>query len=114
MKIKKIIAAVTAIMLIGGAYPSVSAQNSRTTAAFAAEASEASSVTEKGVRYNVYSDYAAAAEVNGELGCEIVIADEIGGKPVTAIEKGAFDAVKDKLKSVTLGNSIKTVSERTF
>ena len=114
MKIKKIIAAVTAIMLIGGAYPSVSAQNSRTTAAFAAEASEASSVTEKGVRYNVYSDYAAAAEVNGELGCEIVIADEIGGKPVTAIEKGAFDAVKDKLKSVTLGNNIKTINERAF
>ncbi|WP_294755512.1 hypothetical protein [uncultured Ruminococcus sp.] len=111
MKIKKIIAAVTAIVLIGGAYPSVSAQNSHTTAAYA---TEASSVTEKGVRYNVYGDYAAAAEVNGELGCEIVIADEIGGKPVTAIEKGAFDAVKDKLKSVTLGNSIKTVSERTF
>ena len=114
MKIKKIIAAVTAIVLIGGAYPSVSAQNTKTTAAYAAEASEASSVTEKGVRYNVYGDYAAAAEVNGELGCDIVIADEISGKPVTAIEKGAFDAVKDKVKSVTLGSNIQAVNERTF
>lgn len=114
MKIKKIIAAVTALVLIGGAYPTLSSRNISTDVAFAAETAAASSVTEKGVRYNVYGDYAAAAEVNGELGCEIVIADEIGGKPVTAVEKGAFDAVKDKVKSVTLGSNIKAVNERSF
>ena len=114
MKIKKIIAAVTAIVLIGGAYPSTSSQHIQNTAVFAAETAEASSVTENGVRYNVYGDYAAVAEVNGELGCDIVIADKIGGKPVTAIEKGAFDAVKDKVKSVTLGSNIKAVNERAF
>ena len=114
MKIKKITAAVTALMLIGGAYPTLSVRNISTNVAFAAETAAASSVTEKGVRYNVYSDYAAAAEVNGELGCEIVIADEISGKPVTAIEKGAFDAVKDKVKSITLGKNIKAVNERAF
>ncbi len=114
MKIKRIIAAVTALMFIGGTYQSVSAKTSKYITTFAAETVEATSITEKGVRYNVYGDYATVAEVNGEIGCEIVIADEMDGKLVTAIEKGAFDAVKDKVKSVTLGNNIQAVNERTF
>ena len=114
MKIKRIIAAVTALMFIGETYAFVSSETSKSISAFAAETVEATSVTEKGVSYNVYGDYATVAEVNGELGCEIVISDDIGGKPVTAIEKGAFYAVKDKVKSVTLGNNIQAVNERTF
>ncbi|WP_295095538.1 leucine-rich repeat domain-containing protein, partial [Ruminococcus sp.] len=114
MKIKRIIAAVTALMFIGGTYQSVSAKTSKYITTFAAETVEATSITEKGVRYNVYGDYATVVEVNGEIGCEILIADEMDGKLVTAIEKGAFDAVKDKVKSVTLGNNIQAVNERTF
>lgn len=116
MKIKRIMAALTALLLIGGAIPSVSAENATENTVYAAENEElaSSSVTKNGVRYNVYDDKAAVAEVTGEPGCDIVIADDISGKPVTSIEKGAFDGVKDKMKSVKLGKNIKYIRERTF
>ena len=88
MKIKRIIAAVTALMFIGETYAFVSSETSKSITAFAAETVEATSVTEKGVSYNVYGDYATVAEVNGELGCEIVISDDIGGKPVKSAAYG--------------------------
>ena len=114
MKIKKLLAAVTALVLIGGAYPATG-KSDGSPIVFAAETETAAkmsqSFTADDITYSVYSDYAVVAEVSQDAGTEIVIADEIDGKPVTCFENGAFDDVRSTVKSLKLGKNIKTVND---
>jgi len=115
MKIKKLLAAVTALVLIGGAYPAAAGKTDGRPVVFAAEAETAAkmsqSFTADDITYSVYSDYAVVAEVSRDAEADIVIADEIDGKPVTGFEKGAFDDVRGTVRTIKLGKNIKTINE---
>ena len=118
MKIKKLLAAVTALVLVGGAYPVTAEKTHSCLLGFAAETETAAgaakmsqSFTADGITYTVYSDYAVVAEVSRDAGADIVIADEIDGKSVTGFEKGAFDDVRGTIRTLKLGKNIKTINE---
>ena len=117
MKIKKLLAAVTALVLVGGAYPAATGKTD-SGFVFAAETETAAenakmsqSFTADDITYSVCSDYAIVAEVSLDAGTDIVIADEIDGKPVTGFENGAFDDVRGTVRTLKLGKNIKTINE---
>lgn len=117
MKIKKLLAAVTALVLVGGAYPAAAGKTD-SGFVFAAETETAAenakmsqSFTADDITYSVCSDYAIVAEVSLDAGTDIVIADEIDGKPVTGFENGAFDDVRGTVRTLKLGKNIQTIND---
>lgn len=114
MKTKKIIAAVTALTILGGAMPySGIVLPARSVTAEAADAAE---TVKDGITYKVYSDHAEVIKADEELSGKIVIPDKIEGKPVTVIGDEAFrneDVLLRELE-ITLPDTIEKIGASAF
>lgn len=105
MKIKKIIAAVTALVIVGGTY-TVTGNTNDKVIVNAAEETEASTVEKDGIRYEVSNGEATLERVTDKTLTEIVIPDEVEGIPVVAFKQNAFILVSKGLISLKLGDNI--------
>lgn len=111
MKIKKLLAALMAITLIGGAAnaPSQAAQ-SRTLTASAADYTQG---LYKELSYNAYSDHIIITNCTREATGEITIPDEIEGLPVTVVGPHAFMGCQ-KITSVIMPDSVTAIGYGAF
>ena len=112
MKIKRIIAAVTAIVLAGGAYP-FTAGTSSIDIVNAAEEAEDTTVEKDGILYNINSGEAAPIMINDRTLTDIVIPDDIDGIPVVSINMTPFKLLKS-MKSIKFGNNITEIPSFAF
>ena len=112
MKIKKIIAAVTALMLVGGAYP-VTADTSNITTVNAAEETEDTTVEKDGILYEISDGKATLIRFNDRTLTDIVIPDDIDGIPVVGFNKTQFTLVKS-MKTIKFGNNITEIPAFSF
>ena len=117
MKIKKMIAAVTALVLVGGAY-NVTAEKSVIGSVFAAATEASAEVVKDGIRYTLRN---GEAVVNGAVDdsiADLVIPDEVDDCPVTEIGESAFNPyyneIHPHIKSLTLGKNVKKICDSAF
>ncbi len=106
MKIKRIVAAVMALVLVGGAYPLNTANTRNIGKTYAAESSTEEFVSD-GIRYIVKKDTVSVKALEDKSMKEVVIPAEVNGYPVTYIEYGAFKGTG--IEKVTLGENVKTI-----
>ena len=102
MKTKRIIAAITALTILGGAFPISTVSNNVIASANAAadvitlkSQNEPNGLVQNNVKYELYSDYAVVAYASPKYNenlTKVVIPDEIDGLPVVEIKGGAFDS----------------------
>ena len=122
MKTKRIIAAITALTILGGAFPISTFSHNFITSANAAtdvitlkSKNAPNELVQNNVKYELYSDHAvvvcASPKYNESL-TEVVIPDEIEGLPVIEIKEEAFYA--SDLVNVKLGKNIKIIGEYAF
>ncbi len=110
MKVKKILAGITALCMLYGAIPASNQQKiftGKTMTANAADSySENSGTTENGLEYLIYTDVDCIA-ITGYSGSEtnVEIPASINGLPVESIENGAFSNCT-KLTSITIPDSV--------
>ena len=110
MKVKKILAGITALCMLYGAIPASNQQKifiGKTMTANAADSySENSGTTENGLEYLIYTDVDCIA-ITGHSGSEknVEIPASINGLPVESIETGAFSNCA-KLTSITIPDSV--------
>lgn len=107
MKIKRIVAAVTALVLVGGAY-SATAANYVIGNVVAADTEASAEVVKEGIKYTISNGEAAVKELVDKTIIDLVIPDEVDGCPVTEIGSDAFIVRSNydpanRLKSLTLG-----------
>ncbi|MBO7475119.1 MAG: leucine-rich repeat protein [Ruminococcus sp.] len=112
MKIKKIIAAFTALMLVGGAYP-VTDDTSNITTVNAAEETEDTTVEKDGILYEISDGKATLIRFNDRTLTDIVIPDDIDGIPVVGFNKTQFTLVKS-MKTIKFGNNITEIPAFSF
>lgn len=120
MKNKRIIAAVTAVLMAGSAFSAqltVGAEDNSVSNITVNNINNKEAVTKDGVIYHLFYDYAAAYRLTDEYGSaeepfDIVIPDEINGLPVTEISPEAFSSTE--LQSVKFGKNIRTIGDYAF
>lgn len=121
MKKTKLIAAVMAVLLVGGAYPAsagtVYAESVPCITVDTDEFTKPESFTQFGIVYDIYKDHAAVRSLtdeykNKESVFDIVIPDEVKNIPVTEIKATAIYATK--VQNVKLGKNIKTIGDYAF
>lgn len=115
MKIKRMIAAVTALVLVGGATAantigSVFAEDAETSAE--TTAAEENIIVKDGIKYAVRDGKAVVMGLDDETIVDVVIADEVEGAPVVEIGKEAFS--KTKIRSVVLGKNVVHIGKSAF
>ena len=117
MKIKKLIAAVTAFVLVGGAY-NVTAEKSVVSSVFAADTEASAEVVKDGIRYTLSNGEAVVNGVADNSIADLVIPDEVDGCPVTEIGSSAFEPyyykVHPHIKSLILGKNVKKICYSAF
>lgn len=116
---RKIIAAVLAICIVGGALPSVrkyAQENSLTASALTDDdGNEYVYIYEFGslIEYRRYSDHIEVSRYSSEAEGEAVIPGEIDGLPVTSIGEKAFEDCSG-LTSITIPESVSKIGQRAF
>ena len=106
MKVKRIVAAVMALVLVGGAYPLNTANTRNIVKTYAAESSAEEFVSD-GIRYIVKKNAVSVKALEDKSMKEVVIPAEVNGYPVTYIEYGAFKGTG--IKKVTIGENVETI-----
>ena len=104
MKIKRIIAAVTAIVLVGGAYPAA-AGTVVTSAAETAAITDDGTIEKDGILYEISDGKATLKRISDRTLTDIVIPDDIDGIPVVGFNRTQFTMMR-QMKSVKLGDNI--------
>ena len=112
MKIKRIIAAVTALVLIGGAYPAT-AGTVVTSAAETAAITDDGTVEKDGIVYEISDGKATLKKFSDRTLTDVVIPDDIDGIPVVGINRTQFTMMR-QMKSVKLGDNITEIPEYGF
>ena len=111
MKIKRIIAAVMALVLIGGAYPFNAGNTSNISKAYAA-ASSSEAVVSNGIKYTFRGAGAVVAGLADTKLKDIEIPAEVNGIPVTDIGYGAFRGTA--IETVVLGENVDCIESYAF
>ena len=119
---KRIIAAITALTILGGAFPiSTFSKNVIASANAAADVitlkskNKPLSLVQDNIKYELYSDHAVVAYASpryNENITEVVIPDEIEGLPVVEIKGEAFSS--SDLVNVKFGKNIKIIGDYAF
>ena len=121
MKKTNMIAAVMAVLLVGGAYPaSVGTVYAKSVSCITVETDEFTkpeSFTQFGIVYDIYKDHAAVKSLTDEYKnkdsvFDIAVPDEVKGVPVTEIKAAAIYATK--VQNVQLGKNIKNIGDYAF
>ena len=118
MKVKKILAGITALCMLYGAIPASNQQKiftGKTMTANAADSySENSSTTENGLEYLIYTDVDCIT-ITGYSGSEknVEIPASIDGSPVTSIGEKAFSGYTE-LTSITIPDSVTSIGGAAF
>ena len=111
------IAAVTALVLVGGAY-NVTAEKNTIISVFAADTEASAEVVNDGIKYTVSNGEAVVIGAVDDSITDLVIPDEVDGYPVTEIGKSAFNphmnSVNPNFKTVVLGKNIKKINGSAF
>ncbi len=118
MKIKRIVAAVTALVLVGGAYNATAAKNV-ISSVLAADTEASAEVVKDGIKYTISNGNAIVMGLADETITDLVVPDEVDGCPVTEINRFAFaierySANNIRLKSLTLGKNIEKIGANAF
>ena len=117
MKIKKMIAAVTALVLVGGAY-NVTAEKSFISSVLAADTEDSVEVVKDGIEYTLSNGEAVVNGVVDASIVDLVIPDEVDDCPVTEIGEFAFNPYYNKIhphiKTLTLGKNVKKICNSAF
>ena len=116
MEIKKIIAAVTALVLVGGACNVTTVKNVISSVS-AADTEASAKVVKDGIKYTISNGEAIVSGAEDDSIVDLVIPDEVDGCPVTAIGYCAFSSsssVTQNFKTVTLGKNVKEIESNAF
>lgn len=70
-------------------------------------------ITDNGLKYNIYSDHAEVIGYEKNIGSEVSIPSEIRGVPVTEVGKEAFRSAKN-IESVMLPDTITRIDDYSF
>ena len=108
---KKIIAAMLSLCVLGGSVPAVQKHAPEGFAA-ASAAEEGVEVNKDGMTYLVYDDHAVALKCDYGLEGEFTILDTINGVPVTEIGYFAFSFCD--ISSVIIPDSVKVIDQKAF
>lgn len=111
MKIKRMIAVVTAFVLVGGAYP-FTATSSAIGNVFAEDTEATAEVVKDGIKYTITDEKAVVSGLDDETIADVVIPDEVDGCPVVEIGKNAF--WYSSIKSITLGKNVLMINTNAF
>ncbi|WP_028516361.1 leucine-rich repeat domain-containing protein, partial [Ruminococcus flavefaciens] len=114
MKIKRIIAAVMALVLVGGAYPFNTANNTNIVIAEAADstASQSNVIVSNGIKYTIKGDTASVTGFTTGFDQNAVIPAEVDGCPVTKISSKAF--INSGIETLVLGENIESIESNAF
>ncbi len=110
---KKILAAIMALCIVGGTYPAVEPFSPQSAITARAAEGDYNEVTEDKLTFNVYEDHAEIVRCDTNATGEIVIPSEIKGVPVTSIGFEAFRQCKS-LESIVISNSVTSIGEYAF
>ena len=116
MKIKKIIAAVTALVLVGGAYNATAAKNV-ISSVFAADTEASAEVVKDGIKYTISNGEATVKGLVDRTIIDLVIPDEVDGCPVTEIGSYSINPEYDEvshIRSLVLGKNVKKIGWDAF
>lgn len=111
MEIKKFIAAVMALMLVGGAYPSMANKTSNVSTVYAA-GSTSNEIISDGVKYVTSGAGFAASGLADNSIKDLVIPDKVKGRPVSIINKDAFKGTS--IESVVIGANVNFINNGAF
>ncbi|SEH87054.1 Leucine rich repeat-containing protein, partial [Ruminococcus flavefaciens] len=114
MKIKRIIAAVMALVLVGGAYPFNAVKTTSISKAYAADSAspQSNSIVSNDIKYTIQSGKAIVTGCTGKASDNIIIPAEVNGCPVTTIGREAF--CNYGIKTVVLGENIEKIESSAF
>ena len=110
------IAAVTALVLVGGAY-NVTAEKNTIISVFAADTEASAEVVNDGIKYTVSNGEAVVIGAVDDSITDLVIPDEVDGCPVTEICSNAFASynnIHPHIKSLVLGKNVKKIGSAAF
>ena len=110
---KKILAAIMALCIVGGTYPAVEPFSPQSAITARAAEGDYNEVTEDKLTFNVYEDHAEITKCDKDADGEIVIPGKINGVPVTSIGFEAFRQCKS-LESIVISNSVTSIGEYAF
>ena len=112
MKIKKLTAAVMALLLVGGAYPSKADNTLNISNAYAADSSSSDEVVSDGIRFLVNGSWASVKGLADNSITDLVIPDKVNGTPVNIIEQNAFKGTS--IESVVIGANVHFINNSAF
>lgn len=111
MMIKKILAGVLSVLVLGGALPG--AWPASTVMTSIAAESDGTEIVEGPLTYSVYPDHAEVTDCDTEAAGEITIPAQVSGVPVTAIGANAFEACLS-VTGVYLPETLTSIGDRAF
>ncbi|MBQ8960486.1 MAG: leucine-rich repeat protein [Ruminococcus sp.] len=111
LKMKRSMAALLSVFVMGGALPAV--QAAQPLPAVFAEESDFEELTEGSLTYRIYADHAEVASCDTEAEGEIAVPIRLNGLQVTAVGESAF-AGCTKITSVTLPYYVASVGSMAF
>ena len=100
-------------LMMTSSMPSAVLAADEVTASVNSEVSAAESVTDDGIKYEVYDDHAIVVGYTDDINSDLIIAEKINNTPVTGIAKEAFIGC-DAIKTVVIPDTIDTVGGGAF
>ena len=113
MKIRRTIAAVLAVCLVGGALQGTTVPVRVYAADTSAVQDDYTTVTDGDIEYCVYSDHAAVHKCSNQAEGDINIKASVDGQPVTEMMSNGFYCCS-KLTSITLPDTLTTIGYGAF